>query len=236
MLTPKKLLLFGASGSIGQAIHARYEMAGWSVVTVTHKSSAHAANISWSPFNPSQNTLQHSILKSRAPYDAVVWAQGLNLGDSLYSFNLDKHLKLYEANVLFVVQALSELLSHGCLNLGSKLCVISSIWQSIARQEKLSYCITKAALKGLVLSAAADVAREGHLINAVLPGVLDTPMSRANLKPQQVECIERSTLFNRLPEVQDVANAVFQLASDENTGITGQFVTVDLGFSNVRII
>jgi Dehydrogenases with different specificities (related to short-chain alcohol dehydrogenases) len=65
--------------------------------------------------------------------------------------------------------------------------VISSIWQNIARQNKLSYCVTKAALQGLIQSLMIDLGSAGHLVNAVLPGVLDTQMTRNNLLAEQLQ-------------------------------------------------
>jgi NAD(P)-dependent dehydrogenase (short-subunit alcohol dehydrogenase family) len=114
--------------------------------------------------------------------------------------------------------------------------VIGSIWQNQARQDKLSYCVSKAAIQGLVLSLANDLGRVGHLVNAVLPGVLDTPMTRANLDEDQIRKVETSTGFGRLATLEDVAAAVYGIASFRNTGVTGQFLNVDLGYTNVRVI
>ncbi len=150
--------------------------------------------------------------------------------------DLDKHLELYRANCMYILVTLQRLLHVGRLRSPAKLCVISSIWQNLARQNKLSYCMTKAALQGLVLSASADLAADGHLINAVLPGALDTPMTRQNLSAEQIDRLTGATQFGRLPALGDVASAVMYLCSPENTGITGQFVTADLGFSHVRIV
>ena len=100
----------------------------------------------------------------------------------------------------------------------------------------MSYGITKAAIQGLVLSLANDLAKEGYLINAVLPGVLDTPMTIQNLTQTQIDNVKRSTQFNKLPTLKDVAHVVYFLCSKENTGTTGQFIKVDLGYSDVRII
>jgi hypothetical protein len=77
---------------------------------------------------------------------------------------------------------------------------------------------------------------DGHLVNAVLPGALDTPMTRQNLSVDQLSKITSSTQFMRLPNLEDVSNAVYYLCSLENSGVTGQFVKIDLGFSDVRII
>jgi NAD(P)-dependent dehydrogenase (short-subunit alcohol dehydrogenase family) len=96
--------------------------------------------------------------------------------------------------------------------------------------------MSKAALKGLVLSAAADLAKDGHLINAVLPGALDTPMTRRNLSAEQIGRLEGATQFGKLSKLGDVASLVCYLCGAENTGITGQFIAADLGFSHVRIV
>ena len=118
----------------------------------------------------------------------------------------------------------------------AKFCVLSSIWQTIAKQNKLSYSVTKSALRGLVLSAANDMAREGHLINAILPGVIDTPMTRENLSHSQISEVKNATQFGRLTSLEDVSNTIYFYCSEQNTGITGNFITADLGFTNVRNI
>src|SRR5262249_41630085 len=118
----------------------------------------------------------------------------------------------------------------------ARLCVISSIWQTLSRQNKLSYSVTKAALQGFVLSTAVDLGRDGYLINAILPGALDTPMTRRMLKPKQIKALESATFFNRLPTLADVANLALFLCSEQNTSITGQFIAADLGFRHARIL
>lgn len=143
---------------------------------------------------------------------------------------------MYRSNCLFILATLKVLLEHQLLEPASRLCVISSIWQQRARQNKLSYCTTKAALRGLVLSAATDLARDGHLINAVLPGALDTPMTRANLSDSQLQSLVSATGFHRLASLNDVVSLVLYLSSSENAGLTGQFIAADMGFSNVRLV
>ena len=96
--------------------------------------------------------------------------------------------------------------------------------------------MTKAALGGLVRAASADLASRQILINAVLPGVIDTPMTRSVLTAEQVQGIAEATGFGRLATAVDVAEAVTFLCSNKNRAITGQSLTVDLGFGHVRKI
>ncbi len=61
-------------------------------------------------------------------------------------------------------------------------------------------------------------------------------MTRKRLNKQQIEKLRTATGFERLPALDEVASLVCYLCSSENTGITGQFIAVDLGFSHVRLI
>jgi 3-oxoacyl-[acyl-carrier protein] reductase len=231
----QKLLLFGANGSIGTALQEKFSQNSWLVVKVTRENTINDDQISWNPLvHTSDKTLDQ--LHTYGQFDAVCWAQGKNCNDSIYTFNVEQHRDVFEANVVYILQSLSVLLNEGLLKTPARLCVISSIWQDISRQNKLSYGVSKAALKGLILSLANDLGVDGHLINAVLPGALDTPMTRKNLSVDQLAKITSSTQFMRLPNLEDVSNAVHYLCSTDNSGVTGQFVKIDLGFSDVRII
>ncbi len=231
------LLVFGASGAIGSQIAAAAADRGWRLTAIARSapkmSHAHTRCIGVDPLSPE---FEPTLLESGQPYDAVCWAQGANTTDSVYDVDLDKHLAIYSANVAYILITLKALLACKLLADGARLCVISSIWQKLARQSKLSYCVSKSALQGLVLSASADLAEHGHLINAILPGALDTPMTRRNLTPEQIDRLSKATSFDRLPTLNDVASLACFLCSPENTGITGQFIAVDLGFSHVRIV
>jgi NAD(P)-dependent dehydrogenase (short-subunit alcohol dehydrogenase family) len=231
-----KMLVFGGNGSLGQAIVTAANSRNWSVVSTSRRAAsppAHGCKIQVEPFaqHPRLEALQRF-----GPYSAVCWAQGANLNDNVYGFDIDQHLELYKANTLFVLTTLNYLLRFDLLTKPAKMCIVSSIWQCVARQDKLSYSMTKAALQGLVLSASTDMAVDGHLLNAVLPGAVDTPMTRTHLAPEQIAKVSSATKFNRLATLEDISSIVMYLCSPENTGITGQFVTADLGFSRVHLL
>lgn len=232
-----RLLLFGASGAIGQAIASRARSEGWALSAVSRDAKPQAEGCNWIQYDPAQGLLDRSGLELHGPFDAVCWSQGANLQDSVLEFDEASAAKLYEANCLYVVRTLNELLNADLLRLaGARLCVVSSIWQERARQTKLSYSMTKAAIGGLVRSASADLAAGGHLINAVLPGVLDTPMTHKALAPEQLKRVQDATLFKSLPTPDGIAKLVTFLCSEQNTVVTGQSITADLGFSNVRLV
>jgi hypothetical protein len=111
--------------------------------------------------------------------------------------------------------------------------IISSIWEDYTRDNKLSYSISKSALSGLVKNVAYDLSKKNILINNVLPGVIDNEMSRKTLKEEQINYIKNYLFFDRLVNLDDVFNTV-KFLTIENTGITGESIKVDLGFTKIK--
>lgn len=235
MRNKQSIIVFGASGAIGDALCTSFCERGWNVLAVSrHLTPEQNSQIDWHTWDP--ETTPFLPPEQLGNFDAAVWAQGANCNDSIHTFDLSQHEKIYAANVTYILLSLKSLLQNQRLVQGARLCVVSSIWQNIARQNKLSYCISKAALQGLVRSLAIELGVDGMLVNAVLPGALDTPMTRANLASAQIEKLEEMTPLGGLPELSDVVNLVAFLCSSANTGITGQFIEADRGFSYARII
>lgn len=231
------VLVFGATGAIGSAIVDWFSGQQYEVIAISRNppESGLSNNITWLNWDGSQNVNSFSRLKKDS-INAVVWAQGANFNDDINTFEASAHQTMYEANVIYILLSLQVLIKQNILTNAARLCVISSIWQNLARQNKLSYCITKSALQGLVQSLTIDLGHLGHLINAVLPGALDSPMTRANLDKKQLDSLEKLTPLGSLSTLDDVCNLVGFLCSQNNTGITGQFIAADGGFSYARII
>jgi 3-oxoacyl-[acyl-carrier protein] reductase len=238
-LSKQKVIIFGASGAIGQALCQSFLEKSYAVTAVSRTgivpgdALSKAVWVSWVAFDKDG---VFPISNDSLKFNAVVWAQGANCNDDIYTFDLKEHEKLYAANVTYILVTLQCLLRQNLLAPSARLCIISSIWQNLARNNKLSYCTTKSALQGLVQSLMVDLGRTGYLLNAVLPGALDTPMTRANLSHEQISRLKDMTPMGNLPNLNDVCQLVGFLCSEENTGITGQFIAADRGFSHARII
>jgi len=232
-------MIFGASGAIGCALCETFLAKSFQVTAISRharQSNTSQIDVEWLAWDVLTDSDHPPASIANRSFDAVVWAQGANCNDDIYTFDIKAHEKLYAANVSYILVSLQTLLKYNLLAKTARLCIISSIWQNLARQHKLSYCITKSALQGLVQSLVIDLGRAGHLVNSVLPGALDTPMTRANLNGEQINRLEAATPLGHLPELSDVCHLVSFLCSQENTGITGQFIAADKGFSYARII
>lgn len=222
----KKIIIFGASGSIGNFVYNKFSEDKGNSVYGTTSNNKNKNFI----FVSNENL---DSLENIENVDIVIWAQGYNFNDNINSFNEDEYLKIMNVNVLFILKTMNYLISHNKINENAKMVIISSIWEELTRDNKLSYTISKSALSGLVKNVAFDLSSKNILINNVLPGVVDNQMSRNTLTSEQFLYIQKYTGFNRLIQLDDLYNTV-RFLTTENTGITGESIKVDLGFTNIK--
>ena len=223
----KNILIFGATGSIGNHLFNSYSNLGYNVYGTTSKNNNEIGKNIYVDINNLENLLSIEKL------DIIVWAQGYNFNDNIFNFNEDEYFKIMNCNILFIIKTLNYLLSNEMVNNDSKMVIISSIWEELTRDNKLSYSISKSALSGMVKNLSYDLSKKNILINNVLPGVIDNDMSRNTLKKEQFDYIKNYLFFERLVNVDDIFNTV-KFLTIENTGITGESIKVDLSFTNIR--
>ena len=170
-------------------------------------------------------------------FDTVIFAQGANNNDSVMNHSIDDLNRLFEANVTFISETSKALILHNLIKHKAKIVILSSFWEQLTRQDKMSYTVTKAAVGGLVRSMAVDLGNaKGILVNGLLPGVVDSPMARGLLKPEQIENVQWQTPGHQMVVPLDVANAAYLLGCEDNTAISGQSLFVDYGFSVARVL
>lgn len=201
----KTVLVFGASGSIGRAITEalcqEHDVYVW-VRGCTR-------------------------VETLPAMDAVVWCQGVNCNDTIE--DVSRYTEVVDANLNFIVHTMNALLHFQKIRQGTRLCIISSIWETVARVNKFSYTVSKAALGGLVRSVAIDLRPRNILVNSILPGPVDNEMTRAMLTASQMQSLPGCV------DVQDIIELVNYLCF-KNNSTTGQSIHVDLGFSIERTL
>ena len=222
-----KALIFGITGSIGSFIKKKFIEEGIECIGTTSSIDKSSNNI----FFVNNNNLDN--LKFIKNIDIVIWAHGYNLNDNIYDFDNIEFNKIIDSNVLLIINSLKFMLLNNIIKNNSNLIIISSIWEKNIRDNKLSYSVSKSALSGLVKSLSYDLASKNILINNLCPGVIDNNMSRSTLNNKQFSYLENYLPFNRLVNLDDIYNTV-KFFSLNNTGISGQSINIDLGFTNVR--
>ena len=96
-----------------------------------------------------------------------------------------------------------------------------------------AYIACKHAVIGLTRTASIDYAAKGIRINAVLPGVILTPMAKDLIKrkPEIEEVLVRDIPAGRLGEPIEIANTVMWLCSPYASFVDGAAISVDGGFT-----
>ncbi len=109
---------------------------------------------------------------------------------------------------------------------------ISSIVASTGNPGQANYAAAKAGLIGLTKSLAAETARRGITVNAVAPGMINTPMTQALTEAQQT-ALQGQIPTGRLGEPEDIAAGIIYLASDEAAYVTGQTLHINGGMAMI---
>ncbi len=91
------------------------------------------------------------------------------------------------------------------------------------------YTAAKAGVLGLSRHLAREAAPYRINVNAVCPGIIDTPMVRGNVPDERLAAVVRSIPFARLGRPEEVARLVLFLASDAASYITGAAVDIHGG-------
>ena len=208
------ILIFGSTGYVGNSVSNHFKTKGKVVTEVTR----HEYDMS----NPNN-------LKGLDSYDdihAIVWCSGFNHNDVIGALNYDTYDMSMNVNANSIVKSLDYLLSNNKIRDGARLCIISSIMEDRGRINKLSYSVSKSAIRGIVQASSITLYARNVLINSILPGPIDNVMTRNTLSNDELEKI--SPYF---VNVEDICKMCYLLCF-ENTSITGQSITIDNGITS----
>jgi NAD(P)-dependent dehydrogenase (short-subunit alcohol dehydrogenase family) len=109
----------------------------------------------------------------------------------------------------------------------------SSLGGLLGGAERGSYHAAKHGVLGLTKSAALEYAARGIRINAICPGLIQTPMSDQMIAAGQGEALkamEKSIPMGRVGRPEEIASSVLWLCSNAASYVTGQSISVDGGF------
>ncbi|MCX5862526.1 MAG: SDR family NAD(P)-dependent oxidoreductase [Desulfomonile sp.] len=108
---------------------------------------------------------------------------------------------------------------------------VSSIYGKVGAKGESAYSSAKAGLLGLTKSLARELGPRGIRVNAVLPGLTDTPTIRDFMNPKFKDAIIAETPLGRIADPSEIAAAIVFLASDDASFITGCALEVTGGWN-----
>jgi len=124
------------------------------------------------------------------------------------------------------------------LNDGASIILNTSVADSKGTANTSAYSATKAALRSLARTAAAELADRGIRVNTVAPGPIVTPIfGRTGLPKEAIEEFAKDVVskvpLKRFGQPEEVAGAVAFLASQDASYITGVELNVDGGYGQI---
>ena len=242
-LTGKTALVTGGSRGIGKAIVLRLATQG-ADVAFSYRGNQAAAEATAAEVEAlgrrslavqadakeqeGAEALVKAVLEAFGKVDILVNNAGITRDDLIMRMTPDMWREVLETNLFgafYMVKAVTRPMLKAK---GGRIINITSVSGQAGQMGQANYSSAKAGLIGLTKATARELASRGITVNAVAPGFVLTELTK-NLPEALQNEINARTPLGRFGTVEEVADAVAFLASDEAAYITGQVLAVDGG-------
>lgn len=230
----KRVLVTGATRGIGKSIAIKFKELSYYVIgtgTQFSFNQNHLDDYIQSDFTNNQDIESLCDYISCRKIDVLINNAGINIINDFCNITTSDFLKVQQVNTYAPLRLSQSVIGHMIINNWGRIVNISSIWGSVSKKGRCNYSISKSALNGMTTSISVEFADHGILCNSVSPGFIDTEMTWNNLKKDGVEQVLKNVPIKRLAQVDEVANLVCMLGSEQNTYISGQNIVIDGGFT-----
>lgn len=230
-------LITGGASGMGLAIVERLARDGFHVVMADRNGAlaekettalqAQGLPVEYRVVDLMDEAATRALVRSLPPLAALVNNAGLFDERKFFDVSSDDYRRAFDVNLLAVATLTQE--AARTMTAGAKIVNIASRAYLGAKNHP-HYVASKAALVGYTRASAMELAARGILVNAIAPGLIDTPLLR-NLTPERLAAQLALQPTGRAGQPQDIANAVSFLAAPHMDFITGQVLFVDGGKS-----
>jgi len=240
----RNVIVTGGSRGLGLAIARKLVCEGYHAIAVARQmhdpfaaameeaERSNPGSLHFVPFDLSEvqqiPELAKKLRKDFGPIWGLVNNAALGSDGALALMHNSQIERLIRVNTLAPILLTKYIVRHMMADGGGRVVNVASIVAATGYSGLSVYSATKASLIGFTRSLAREVGRAGVNVNAVAPGFLDTEMTQG-LEGERREQIARRSALRRLPQVEDVADAVEFLLGPRSKSITGTVLTVDAG-------
>ena len=185
---------------------------------------------------PTATAAVRTALEDFGRLDVLVNNAAMDLVRDILDTRRDDLERLFAPNFFGAFAMLREAGRVMCERGGGSIVNVTSRNASVGVPSMGAYAAAKGALLTLTRIAAVEWASAGVRVNAVAPGLTDTPLIRAWVDgqpdPAAFEAgLVTSVPLGRMARPEDVALAILYLASDESAHVTGTSIPVDGGYT-----
>jgi NAD(P)-dependent dehydrogenase (short-subunit alcohol dehydrogenase family) len=235
--TPRRrALVTGGTRGIGLAICSELASMGYEVISTcaTSESAERSGVETYVVDFVDQRSLEVFAEMVRGMgIDVLVNNAGINRVSPCADIDTQEFKDVQSVNVTAPMQLSRSVVGHMRDKGWGRIVNIGSIFGEVSREQRAAYSVSKFGLVGLTKAIAAEVARDGILVNCVSPGVIDTDLTREVLGKEGVLEICSAIPIGRLGRADEVAALVGFLASEKNSYMSGQSIVIDGGFVSV---
>lgn len=236
-------LVTGASGGIGRASALAFAASGASVMVSDVQDANGAETVAMIERSGGRAAYCHCDVSDEAQVNTLVAATvdtfgGLDFAHNNAGINRPAHdqwetdewslsMKVNLDSMMFCMRAeIAVMLERG----GGAIVNTASVNGLVGNPSQPAYVASKHGVIGLTRSTALKYAKSGIRVNAVCPGVVETPMVEQVAKiPQYRAAMEAMTPMGRMAQPDEIANAVVWLCSRQASFVTGHPLVVDGG-------
>ena len=163
-------------------------------------------------------------------FDVVVCNAGISASGLITDMSDEDVDNLIAINLVGTINMSRKAALHMVEAKNGSIVMISSMWGLRAASCESVYAATKAGIIGFARSLAAELGPSGIRVNVVSPGVIATDMN-SEYSEADMSALAEETPLGRIGRPEEVAEAVYYLASDKASFINGQVLGVDGGFA-----
>ena len=176
----------------------------------------------------STQQMVNDIIKEYGKIDVLVNNAGITKDTLLVRMKKEEFEDVIDVNLIGTFNITKNVIPYMIKQRKGRIINISSVVGISGNAGQTNYSASKAGIIGFTKSLAKEVGSRNILVNAVAPGFIETQMTDI-LKDEVKEEISKKIPLKRMGTVEDVANVVKFLTSEDSSYITGQVIQVDGG-------